>query len=165
VPGPPVLSYPKRAGLRRGPDPRRNDTLIDARGNFLADRDTLRVAKIVGTDSDRQIFTERGLRDGSWTTPFEVPEKYLVKSAELGYASTIFSAQGRTVDVGHSLITDGMSREALYVTATRGRMENRLHVVTGANDAEQLAEPERKLAGWPIARYDPPPALASSTLL
>jgi ATP-dependent exoDNAse (exonuclease V) alpha subunit len=57
-----------------------------------------------------------------------------------------------------------MSREALYVAATRGRMENRLHVVTGANDAERLAEPERtgRLAH---RQYDPPPALASSTLL
>jgi hypothetical protein len=126
---------------------RQNDPLIDARGNFLANRDTLRVAKIIGTGSDRRIFTERRLPDGSWTTPFEVPEKYLVKSAELGYASTIFSAQGRTVDVGHSLITDGMSREALYVAATRGRMENRLHVVTGANDAERLAEPESVIGG------------------
>jgi hypothetical protein len=40
-----------------------------------------------------------------------------------------------------------MSREALYVAATRGRMENRLHVVTGVNDAERLAEPESVIGG------------------
>ena len=69
--------------------------------------------------------------DGTWTRPFRVPRSYLARNAELGYAGNVHVAQGRTVDTAHLLVTDTLSRQALYVGMTRGRQANTAHVVTG----------------------------------
>jgi hypothetical protein len=47
---------------------------------------------------------------------------------ELGYASTAYSTQGRTVDTAHALVGIRMTREVLYESATRGRLSNHLYV-------------------------------------
>ena len=39
-----------------------------------------------------------------------------------------------------------MNREAVYVQGTRGRLENRLYVVTGLERSEHQAAPEAVLA-------------------
>jgi hypothetical protein len=57
-----------------------------------------------------------------------LPAGYVAEHVELGYASIVFSAQGRTVDTAHALVGVGMTREALYVAATRAREANRLYV-------------------------------------
>jgi hypothetical protein len=44
-----------------------------------------------------------------------------------------------------------MNRETLYVAATRGRHENRLHVVTGQPGSDHQADPEAIL-GQALAR-------------
>lgn len=59
-----------------------------------------------------------------------LPAEYVSESTELGYASTVHRAQGRTVDVARSLATDATSREGLYVAMTRGRHANDLFVAT-----------------------------------
>ena len=125
---------------------RLNDQLITAGGQWLANRDILQITRIYGHGPDRQIEARRRLLDGTWTAKFTLPARYAEKSATLGYACTIYAAQGRTVDVAHGLVTQGLSREALYVLATRGRLENRLHVVTGPDRSEQQAAPETVLA-------------------
>jgi hypothetical protein len=124
---------------------RLNDHLIGAGGQWLANRDILKLTRIYGHGPDRQIEARRRLPDGTWTARFTLPARYAKTSATLGYASTVYAAQGRTVDVAHALITPGITREALYVAATRGRDENRLHVVTGPERSEQQAEPEAVL--------------------
>jgi ATP-dependent exoDNAse (exonuclease V) alpha subunit len=55
---------------------------------------------------------------------------YVGKHVELGYASTAHRAQGRTSDTAHAYITDAITREPLYVMATRGRESNNLYVGT-----------------------------------
>ena len=57
-----------------------------------------------------------------------LPAAYVAEHVELGYAGTVFSAQGRTVATAHALVGVGMTREALYVAATRAREANRLYV-------------------------------------
>jgi hypothetical protein len=57
-----------------------------------------------------------------------LPAGYVAEHVELGYAGTVFSAQGRTVATAHALVGVGMTREALYVAATRARESNRLYV-------------------------------------
>ena len=57
-----------------------------------------------------------------------LPAGYVAQHVELGYAGTVFSAQGRTVATAHALVGVGMTREALYVAATRAREANRLYV-------------------------------------
>jgi AAA domain/TrwC relaxase len=125
---------------------RLNERLITAAGQWLANRDILQITRIYGHGRDRQIEARRRLPDGTWTAKFTLPARYAEKSATLGYACTIYAAEGRTVDAGFGLVTQGLSREALYVLATRGRLENRLHVVTGPEHSEQQAAPETVLA-------------------
>ena len=90
--------------------------------------------------------------DGTWTGTFRVPRAYLARHAELAYAGNVHVAQGRTVDTAHLLVTDTLSRQALYVGMTRGRQANTAHVVTGktaprGHQPYQQATPESVLAG------------------
>ena len=90
--------------------------------------------------------------DGTWTEPFRVPRSYLAHSAELAYGGNVHVAQGRTVDTAHLLVTDSLSRQALYVGMTRGRQSNTAHVVTAktappGKKSYQQAAPESVLAG------------------
>ena len=55
----------------------------------------------------------------------------------LGYAGTVHSTQGRTVDTSHIVAGAGTGPEALYVGMTRGRHGNHAHVVTRPADESQ----------------------------
>jgi conjugative relaxase-like TrwC/TraI family protein len=59
-----------------------------------------------------------------------LPATYVHDHVQLLYATTAHRAQGTTVDTAHPLITEGMSREALYVLATRARERTTLYVAT-----------------------------------
>jgi len=126
----------------------RLNTEIDAGGRQLTNRDTLQVTAFRGPDA--QVRRQRP--DGTWTGTFRVPRSYLARNAELAYAGNVHVAQGRTVDTAHLLITDSLSRQALYVGMTRGRESNTAHVVTGktappGHQPYQQAAPESVLAG------------------
>ena len=105
----------------------RLNTEIDAGGRALTNRDTLAVTAFCGPDAE----VRRQRPDGTWMQPFRVPRTYLARNAELAYAGNVHVAQGRTVDTAHLLVTDSLSRQALYVGMTRGREANTAHVVTG----------------------------------
>jgi conjugative relaxase-like TrwC/TraI family protein len=55
---------------------------------------------------------------------------YAATNVELGYATTLHRAQGRTVDRAHCYVTPRTSRELLYVAMTRGRDLNLAYVDT-----------------------------------
>jgi len=125
----------------------RLNTEIDAGGRKLTNRDTLKIAGWRGPDAE----VRRQRQDGTWTAPFLVPRSYLARNAELGYGGNVHVAQGRTVDTAHLLVTDTLSRQALYVGMTRGRQANTAHVVTGKSappwhEPYQQAAPESVLA-------------------
>jgi conjugative relaxase-like TrwC/TraI family protein len=124
---------------------RLNEHMITADGQWLANRDILQVSRIYGAGQDRHVEARRRQPDGTWSQPFYLPAAYAEQHATLGYASTVYAAQGRTADTAHALVTPGMNRETLYVAATRGRHENRLHVVTGQPGSENQARPEAVL--------------------
>ena len=126
----------------------RLNTHIDAAGRPLTNRDTLQITAFRGPDAE----VRRQRLDGTWTGTFRVPRAYLAASAELAYAGNVHVAQGRTVDTAHLLVTDSLSRQALYVGMTRGRQSNTAHVVTGntappGHEPYQQATPESVLAG------------------
>jgi hypothetical protein len=126
----------------------RLNTEIDAGGRQLTNRDTLVITAFRGPDA----VVRRQRLDGTWTGPFQVPRAYLARHAELAYAGNVHVAQGRTVDTAHLLVTDTLSRQALYVGMTRGRQANTAHVVTGntappGHQPYQQATPEAVLAG------------------
>jgi hypothetical protein len=125
----------------------RLNTEIDAGGRKLTNRDTLTITAWRGPDAE----VRRQRQDGTWTEPFKVPRSYLAGSAELGYGGNVHVAQGRTVDTAHLLVTDSLSRQALYVGMTRGRESNTAYVVTGktaplGKKPYQQAVPESVLA-------------------
>ena len=125
----------------------RLNTEIDAGGRQLTNRDTLKITALRGPDAE----VRRQRQDGTWTGPFRVPRSYLARNAELGYGGNVHVAQGRTVDTAHLLVTDSLSRQALYVGMTRGREANTAHVVTGktappGHEPYQQAAPESVLA-------------------
>ena len=125
----------------------RLNTEIDADGHSLTNRDTLQVTAFHGPD----VEVRRQRLDGTWTERFRVPRSYLASHAELAYAGNVHVAQGRTVDTAHLLVTETLSRQALYVGMTRGRQANTAHVVTGStapsgHQSYQQAAPESVLA-------------------
>jgi TrwC relaxase/AAA domain len=105
----------------------RLNTEIDAGGRPLTNRDTLKVTAFRGPDAE----VRRQYPDQTWTEPFQVPQSYLARNAELAYGGNVHVAQGRTVDTAHLLVTESLSRQAMYVGMTRGRQANTAHVVTG----------------------------------
>jgi hypothetical protein len=126
----------------------RLNTQIDAGGQELANRDALQIIAFRGPGAE----VRRRRSDGTWTAPFRIPLSYLAAHVELGYAGNVHVAQGRTVDTAHLLVTDSLSRQALYVGMTRGREANTAHVVTGptappGREPCQQATPKTVLTG------------------
>ncbi|HET6190479.1 MAG TPA: MobF family relaxase [Trebonia sp.] len=128
---------------------RLNAAEVDAGGQPLANRDVLRITGWEGEGPARRAVAQRQLNrpDASgrqWSNEFTVPAAYLEENAELAYAGNVYVAQGRTVDTAHLVVSEGMSRDLLYVGMTRGREENRAHVVTGPADPADLTRAQRE---------------------
>ncbi len=100
---------------------RKNDrTNRDSSGRPVSNRDVFEVDRV---GADGSLFVRRDLgRDDQgeqvWGARMRLEPDYVAAHVQLGYASTVHAAQGRTVDVAHSLIDDHTSRESLYVSAT-----------------------------------------------
>lgn len=84
-----------------------------------------------------------------------LPAEYVAQDVELGYAITAHRAQGMTVDTAHGLVDDMTNREGLYVTMSRGRLENHAYAITMADpdDHEERSEPRdvREVLGAVLA--------------
>ena len=125
----------------------RLNTKIDAGGQKLANRDTLKITALRGADAE-----VRRLRpDRTWTEPFRVPRSYLTQNAELDYAGNVHVAQGRTTDTANLYVSETLSRQSLYVGMTRGRESNTAHVSTG-NTAPPGHEPYEQAAPESVLR-------------
>ncbi|MGE2818048.1 MobF family relaxase, partial [Mycobacterium heidelbergense] len=77
-------------------------------------------------------------------TPVRLPARYVTTYTTLGYASTINAAQGMTAGdrdtegTCHIVGSDRLTRQQLYVAATRGRTENHLYVSTAEADPHRI---------------------------
>jgi conjugative relaxase-like TrwC/TraI family protein len=63
--------------------------------------------------------------------PVTLPAGYVGEAVELGYATTIHTAQGVTADTTHGLVDELMTREQLYTMVSRGRTANHMYVAVG----------------------------------
>jgi hypothetical protein len=64
-----------------------------------------------------------------------LPAAYVQTSVELGYASTVHTAQGVTADTMHGVVSGEESRQQLYTMLTRGRSGNHIYLsVVGDKD-------------------------------
>ena len=84
-----------------------------------------------------------------------LPASYVGADVTLGYAGTVHSVQGQTVDTAHVVVDPRTSPEALYVGMTRGRHGNHAHVVTHDVDEDLPAG-----SGGQVERRDPISVLA-----
>jgi conjugative relaxase-like TrwC/TraI family protein len=102
---------------------RQNDRRLTTGRRWVRNGDTWTVT---GVDPDGSMTVSR--IEGS--SQVLLPAAYVSEHVELGYASTAHRAQGRTVDTAHAMVSPTITREVLYVMATRGREVNRLYVDT-----------------------------------
>jgi hypothetical protein len=71
-----------------------------------------------------------------------LPSCYVQASVELGYATTVHTAQGVTADTMHGVVIGGESRQQLYTMLTRGRTANHVNLsVVGDGDPHAVIQP------------------------
>lgn len=108
-------------GNRRGPINREYGRVVETRSDG-----SMVVQVVAGRVNGEEQYGDR----------LTLPADYVRDHVTLGYASTVHSAEGVTVDTTHSVVTAATSHPALYVEATRGREENTLWVATVAVPAD-----------------------------
>ena len=117
---------------------RRNDRrLAISPTNWVKNGDRWTVTGVHGGS-----LTARHITSGLRVT---LPASYVSQHVELGYASTVHSAQGLTADTMHGVVTGAESRETLYTMMTRGRHANHVHLAISADgDPHQLLHPDTR---------------------
>ncbi|MGY4770307.1 MobF family relaxase (plasmid) [Kribbella sp. CWNU-51] len=102
------------------------------RGNKRAalNRDEFLVTEVLDDGGLRVAPLIRGTRQPVEGETMVLPASYVREWVALGYAATVHSSQGLTVDSSHLVATQNTSVYALYVAMTRGRAANTAHVVT-----------------------------------
>jgi hypothetical protein len=108
-------------------------------GDVVLTRRNDRQLGVSGTDwvKNGDRWTVTGIRGGNLAVRHRdsglttvLPAEYVAADVELGYASTVHTAQGLTADVMHGVVTGEETRQLLYTMLTRGRVENHVHVIT-----------------------------------
>jgi hypothetical protein len=100
------------------------------------------------TVANRATYTVLGPADGGGLLVRDatgnegvLPAGYVAEHVTLGYAATVWAAQGRTVDTTHALIEPTATRRSAYVALTRGRESNTAYVVCERPGDEHTHEP------------------------
>ncbi|MGV9823370.1 MobF family relaxase [Nocardia xishanensis] len=125
------------------------DGLSASAGDIITTRRNARRLRISDTDYVRNGYrwevrtvhedgriTAAHLGSGRRVT---LPADYVAEHVGLGYATTIDSAQGITVDRCHGVLTGRESRAQLYVMLTRGRAGNAMYLATATATDEHQA--------------------------
>ena len=113
-----------------------NRTLRMTATDWVKNGDRWTVLKVSGNGG----LTVRHHRNGRTV---RLPAAYVAESVELGYATTVHTAQGVTADTMHGLVTGEEFRQQLYTMLTRGRIANRLYLqAVGDGDPHSLIRPE-----------------------
>lgn len=150
------LNQRARAARLDGVPPRAEVELADGNcasvGDLVITRHNERRLAVSSTDwvknGDRWAIT--GIRDGALAVRhtssglrMTLPALYVAEHTELGYASTVHTAQGLTADTMHGIVTGSESRQMLYTMLTRGRHANHIHLaIAGDGDLHQMLRPE-----------------------
>lgn len=91
-------------------------------------------------DIDGGALTGRHATSGLRVT---LPAAYVSEHVELGYASTVHTAQGLTADTMLGIVTGDESRQTLYTMMTRGRHANHVHLAIATDgDTHKMLRPE-----------------------
>jgi len=104
----------------------------------VANRDTWTVTGLTG-DGGLQVVSTSPQRADPKHGGRTLPSDYVRKNVELAYATTVYGAQGDTVDAGHLAMGEHTGASSAYVAMTRGRHGNTAHVVAETiDDARKL---------------------------
>jgi len=141
------------AGTLPGGEVELADGLSASVGDVIITRTNDRRLRVSATDwvknGDRWTITAlagdggvRALHTRSRRTVV-LPADYVANSVELGYASTVHTAQGVSVDTMHGLATGTEGRQQLYTMLTRGRHANHVYLqVVGDGDPHSVIRPD-----------------------
>ena len=157
----------------------RNDRTVQAGepGRTLANGDLLRIEAVTrkGLIVRRALDADPRTGQRRWTDRHFLFAGY--ENAELGYAVTDHTAQGRTVHTGLAVITGTEDRQHAYVALTRGTDVNTAYVFTlspkladpvpGPRPAPELARYDRRTAapgGQPATRKEEALAVLAGVL-
>ena len=105
---------------------RRNDRRLTAGRDWVRNGDRWTVTDLTPDGGIRAIHRRTG-------KPVTLPAGYVREAVELGYATTIHTAQGVTADTTHGLVDELMTREQLYTMVSRGRTANHLYIAVGGD--------------------------------
>ena len=151
------LNQRARAQRLAGTTPRRQIDLADGSqasiGDVIITRQNNRLLRVAANDwvknGDRWTVTGTTPRGGLQARHNQcgrhvtLPADYVAEQVELGYASTIHTAQGITADTMHGLLTGNETRQQAYTMLTRGRHHNAAYlVVVGDGDPHTTIRPE-----------------------
>jgi hypothetical protein len=127
-----------------------SDTTHVSAGDVIFTRHNDRRLVVSDTDwvknGDRWRVADVG-RDGSLTVTqpgrglgrrIVLPASHVAEHVRLGYATTIHSAQGLTVDTTDVVLSGAESRQSLYVALTRRRSENHIYLADAAVEPDSL---------------------------
>jgi conjugative relaxase-like TrwC/TraI family protein len=106
---------------------RNHRQLVTERGEPVRNRD---LWTVVATHPGGALTVSHLGGHGSITLPAD----YTRDHVRLGYAATEHGHQGDTVDVAIALVSSATTHRGLYVGVTRGRDDNRIHVITDTTD-------------------------------
>ncbi|MFT3970160.1 MAG: hypothetical protein QM695_07750 [Micropruina sp.] len=110
--------------------------LIQTRKNYsdlgMANRQQWIVQRV--TD-DGTVYAREVSSAGKRLRAVALPAEYVSEWAHLSYAATAYGVQGATVDSSHTVLSEATSAAGIYVGMTRGREQNRLHII-----AETMAD-------------------------
>jgi conjugative relaxase-like TrwC/TraI family protein len=129
-------------------------------GRRLANRDVLCIDAWDEVGEERVALVRRMVGRHSftgevlWSAPFEIPEDYIERHADLAYAGNVHVTQGRTVDTAHLVVDETAGRESFYVGMSRGRERNTAYVVTERARAADLSPELRPAPGIEEAGAD-----------
>ncbi len=121
------------SGLLHGPTMNAGDRLFQAGDRAVCLKNCSRLgvlngdlATVTAVDAERRTIT---LRLDRTNTVMTVPHWYLDEgNLDWGYALTGHKAQGATARRAHTVAGDGVDREWLYVTMSRGREANTIYL-------------------------------------
>ncbi|UJH71728.1 hypothetical protein [Ornithinimicrobium sp. INDO-MA30-4] len=116
---------------------RKNDrALRTSPTDWVKNGDRWTVLDVPGDGSIRAQHTQNG-------RIINLPADYVATATELGYATTVHSAQGVSVDAMHGLATGQETRQQFYTMMTRGRYANHVYLeVVGDGDPHNVVRPE-----------------------
>ncbi|WP_328436932.1 MobF family relaxase [Nocardia puris] len=112
---------------------RNNRALRTSDGDWVRNGDTWTVTH---TAPDGSLTAQRRRPGRSSGPTVALPADYVRSRVRLGYAATIDSSQGATVDTCHIALDGGESRQQLYMALTRGRGANHVYVPTTLDGTE-----------------------------